>query len=275
MSFIEHRTYINKYGGYIGRPSTTCSTLSIPGVNTTLAGNNSGLWSVNDYYQAIKFGRWPVESDKLIQNFDTNNFYSYPEGGSVVYDLTALSGGKNGTIINASYDNTVNAILFNGATHTVALSSSYYSSMGGANFSVEAVFNRVTTFLNTNQVLFNFAGASTSGGYRLYANNSTFYWDGGTGTPSVGTTISNNTFYYVVGVRSATGIYMYLNGSLVSSNTNSTPVLNSSNPRIGYDSDNNGLRWVGYLSEFRVYDKALTSTDVANNFAVRRRVYSI
>ena len=276
MSYIvEQRVYLNKYGGLLGTIRGLSPTLNISGVNASIVGNNSGCWNVNDHFRGISRGQWPVVNDQIMTHYDVSNTYSYPDAGSTLYDLRAATGGRNGTISGVSLDPIEQAFFFNGVGATISMSSSDYTSMG-TSLSVEVVCRRDTTLTNVAQVLFNFAGSNTAGGYRFFAYNTGFVWDGGNGQSGVSTTISNGSNYHFVGVRTPSSILLYQNGALAGSFGGGGAGPNYSAPRIGYNSaPSAGERWIGMLYEFRVYNKALSANEVAFNFAVRRRRYNL
>jgi hypothetical protein len=79
-------------------------------------------------------------------------------------------------------------------------------------------------------------------------------------------TLSLNTWSYVVGTYDGSNIKLYINGVLVSSAAYSTLINNSSNVlRIGSGTNNTGAAypWIGALDEVRIYNRALTATEVA------------
>ena len=111
-------------------------------------------------------------------------------------------------------------------------------------------------------------------GYILYVNGSTLeYWTGnGSGwNTTVGPTISNDTWYHVAGTYdSATQTKrLYVNGALYSTSTAVTVALNTANPlRIGAGATEGAGQffWTGDLDEAAVFDRALTGTEIGNQY---------
>ena len=86
--------------------------------------------------------------------------------------------------------------------------------------------------------------------------------------------MSNDTWYYVVGVWSAgASINIYVNGYLET--TNATTRTNLRTSGIGWSlmRGNGGSYSNGSVSEFSVYPRVLTGPEILNNFELNKTKY--
>ena len=87
-------------------------------------------------------------------------------------------------------------------------------------------------------------------------------------------TLSTNTWYNLVMVSTGSQILLYINGNLdISVNTNG-PAFTANGIGIGADSQG-GTPFAGKIAEARVYNKALTSAEVQQNFNALRGRFGI
>ncbi len=78
---------------------------------------------------------------------------------------------------------------------------------------------------------------------------------------------SLNTWYNLVGVMSENDLYMYLNGILVASSTLNEGIGNSSATlKVGVRGDLNGYNLGGKIPIVKIYNRALTSSEILQNF---------
>ena len=96
----------------------------------------------------------------------------------------------------------------------------------------------------------------------------------------IGTTIANGDigeWNHVVATFNSTQIQLYVNNSLVGTDSTGTTILNNANDglAIGADRDTGGRYWDGKISQFRFYEKVLTSTEVESNYNARKGRYGL
>jgi hypothetical protein len=105
--------------------------------------------------------------------------------------------------------------------------------------------------------------------------------NGTTSTTSPSYTLSTNTWYQVVGVFNNTSnlITLYVNGVSRGSNSNSfVSIRNTTRPlSIGsFDGGGTFGQWVnGKIGIVRIYNSALSDSDVSKNFEADRDIYEI
>jgi len=89
------------------------------------------------------------------------------------------------------------------------------------------------------------------------------YGNGGTGWVNTGSTISFNTFVHLCGVKSGNNFYVYKNSTLIHSGT----LLIGSLSTLYLSSRANGSELVrSSISAFKLYNRALTSSEVTQNY---------
>ena len=237
----------------------------------------------NYNYNKNNFGL-PVSglvTDRLIMHLDAGDSSSYPGSGTTWSDLTANN--ADATLQNgASYSSSDGGFIdFDGtndhATVTEASLDSDTVFDGTSSFSICLWLNIDSLPSSTNYagspVLFKAAkracfftigdGSPTDKlGFRINTGS----WS----TPVLSNSLSLNTWYNIcVTYNPSSGFILYQNGSSVdtSSTTGSiTNLVSTTNTEIAGYTDSSGRYYDGSISSILVYDKALTSTEVAHNY---------
>lgn len=90
--------------------------------------------------------------------------------------------------------------------------------------------------------------------------------DGSDFSNAVGSTLSSSTWYHIVGVFDSGSITLYLNGSSDATASTSNNTLNTTTTNVTTGGPNYGGfdYYDGIIDDVRLYDKALTSTEVSN-----------
>jgi hypothetical protein len=100
----------------------------------------------------------------------------------------------------------------------------------------------------------------------------------GTGLVAVGyLALSNNTTYHIVVVQSSNNCSIYINGSLDKSASLSNPVLTISNENFlgRRGAPAYGAKLTGNIYLSKLYNRALSSTEILQNFNFYRSRYGI
>ena len=214
-----------------------------------------------------------VITNGLIQNLDANNSASYGGSGNI---WTDIAGTNHGTIVGGTFTTSGGVSFFNFPTANVP---SYVSAP--LNKTTSMTFNiwaRANTVPIPNCMLFN-AGVSPSGPDLFFENTviSWNIWDGSitsfkNGAVNVNsTTMIGNTAWhnYTICVdASNSNVKLYFDGVLAGtagywSPTRSTPTALFIG---GAGAGDNVWNWIGGISIFQSYNRALTATEVNTNF---------
>ena len=208
---------------------------------------------------------------------------SYPGTGTT---WTSLSTGTtyNGTLTNGPVwsGGTPGYFTFDGTNDWVDFGQSSSGSTTGS-FTYGGWVK--TTTSATQKVLIMRGNDSPSFGWSLYIskeNDNKFQASVVTTVPSLSTTnarsstvMSNDTWYYVVGVWTAgASIDIYVNGYLETT-TNASTKTNLRTSQVGWSlmRGNAGTFSNGSVSELSVYARALTGPEILNNFDLNKTKY--
>jgi Concanavalin A-like lectin/glucanases superfamily len=225
--------------------------------------------------------------DFIINNlrlyFNPSNNLSYPGSGTTINDITGNS--LNGTLSNITYTDTY--FSFNGTSSQVTVADNAVLEPGSGDWTMEAWFN-VSNTTGSKVILgkFDAGGGGEDVSYSIRIGNANLFAQVGNGTPSGFVNSGNyvitaNVWYQVVYVWNnvATNSFTtYINGVQVLTTSHSlVSLLNSTNP-LYLGSYNNGefSQWFnGKMGIVRIYNSALSASDVSKNFEANRNIYGI
>lgn len=224
----------------------------------------------------------PVSSNLQLY-YAPNNSSSYPGSGTTLFDLSGNS--LNGTLSNITYTNPY--LTYNGTNGTVSIADNASLEPNTGDFSLEA-WVYYTTITGSSRAVVSKTdngglAASWSYGLRTAANGIT-YFEVGNGTTSVTSpsfTASTGQWYQIVGVwtnLASNSIALYVNGVSQGSNSHSFgSVKNSSNPLYlgSYNGGEFSQYFNGRMGIFRYYSKALSGSEVAQNYNANKATYGL
>jgi len=225
-----------------------------------------------------------IVTDRLNWCLDAADRVSYPGSGTLFKDLGP--NGKNGTLTNSPVFSSNNGgrIYFAGTGPYINM---------GANPAANGIFSTSTMsfciwiYLPTPQaslgskticVASTGVGGAMFGPKMYYDTNGNLTWNikrAGGDIAGVGTTFSFNTFYNFVGTYDGT-IRLYVNGSQIGSGT-SWPGGISTNATIFTVAASDADTGYGNFYTYNVlmYNKALTATEILQNYNAQRRRFGI
>jgi len=184
-------------------------------------------------------------------------YYQLDEASGGVIDATGnLADGTN-TGATPNVTGKINtAYEFGGSSDNIATGISGNGLTTGT-FSAWAKSTDVTAY----QVIFGKENATTNNSFDLSINSSKANLKYGNQFLSGTTTLSNNTFYHVVGVSDGTSIYIYLNGSLENSALITGTASSTDNYFIG-NRLRSGGDFLGVIDEVGYWDKNIQPTEI-------------
>ena len=231
----------------------------------------------NNYVGPVVPAAPSIVTNGLVFNVDAANTTSYSGTGNVWSDLR----GTNNINFYSSSSYNVNA-------------NPTFSSDGGGSLVTTGIFGRsiansgitgsvarsMEAWVKFNSVAANavisIGGQSASQLYELmaYSNNAIeHYWGNFTQSSTV---LATNTWYHIVIVYDGTtNHYIYINGVQVG--ISATPTLNTTNTPI-YIGPAVTTTWGafdGKIAALRIYNRALTLSDVTNNFNVLKTRFGL
>ena len=225
----------------------------------------------------------PIVASGLVLYYDPSNSQSYPGSGTTLFDLT--SNALNGTMSNLTF--TSPYLTYNGTTSQVLRPDALALEPGASDFSIEVwlkydvVTGQTRTFLSKTDN----GGEAADWGYGFRTSTiSRVYFEVGNGTTSVTSPqfiVSPNTWYQVVGVWTnvaSNSIALYINGVLQGSNSHSfASVKNTSRPLYlgNYNGNEFPQQFDGDMGIVRYYNKALTGSEISQNFNADKTKYGL
>ena len=207
-------------------------------------------------------------TDGLVLCLDAANSKSYPGSGTTWTDLSGR--GNTGTLTNGPTYNSGNlgSLSFDGTNDYV---NAPLTKTATCTFSCWAR----TTTLAGSPMLFN-AGPNGNGPDIFFYNGKISWntWDGD-GNPLATTPASvtdGNYHYYVVVNDASSNTKLYYDGFLLGTATYKSAAANTNLTIGGNTSD---YMWNGNISNFSVYNRALTAAEIQQNFNATRSRFSI
>lgn len=225
--------------------------------------NNNGYWT--SYFSPIL-------------SLDAGNASSYPGSGTVWTDLV---GGKTFNLINGpSYSAGFGGLInFNAASSQYAQCNSSLSNLSTWSVAVWHYYTGSNVGSGMCLVTEVYPGSTGNINYSLgdnydNGNLSAGFFNGGwrtTGTHS----LSSNNWYHIVGTYDGSTIKLYVNGSLVKSNSyTGTPISSTAGIRLMRRWDNPDY-WDGLLSTVDIYDKAISASKVSSLYNMTKSRFGL
>ena len=218
-----------------------------------------------------------VITDGLVLYLDAANPKSYPGSGTAWGDISR--GGNNGTLTNGPTFNSANggSIVFDGVDDWTSFGN--ILNTGTNDFTISAWVKSTSTAVgNNNGIVYKRAtGFSTSPGYRLNMPNGAFnlYIADGVNFNTLSTvspSFNNGNWYNVVGIAIRTQkLQIFVNGQLniETASTLATSIDTSTNFAVGAlntSGTSTFHRFLGNISNVSVYNRALSATEVLQNY---------
>ena len=216
-----------------------------------------------------------IVKSNLVLDLDAGNLNSYPGTGNTWIDLTG--NGYNGTLINSPVFNPENGgcILFNGTTQRVSLGLVPTALRFTNNFTIN-IWLKFTNLAGVQTII----SCNENAGYGITANYytpgkvETRFWIKNKFTPTAGqlTSAFNITSWFnITATFNGTNVIFYRNGASIQSVSNVgnityssiQPLLIGANP-IG--SSTAEYHFKGRISQVQLYDRALSTTEILQNF---------
>jgi len=211
-----------------------------------------------------------IVTNGLILNLDSGKSSSYAGFGSSIYDLSGF--GNTGTLTNGPTFSGLNggAIVFDGTNDNIPFTITNY----GTTLSIEMWAKLKNFHLTMPFGFYEYDVFTFSGSLGFNTNNSDVYGISSSTVTNLG--ISNNWTHYIFEMRtdvSYTNNKIYINGNLqtlgtiVGTEDASKRTFNNGIGRIsGYYFSPNSYAMSMDLSQFRIYNRALTQQEVLQNY---------
>jgi hypothetical protein len=201
-----------------------------------------------------------IVTDGLVLYLDAANTRSYPGSGTVWSDLSR--GGNNGTLTNGPTFNSGNggSIVFDGSNDYVSVSSSTSLNEPKTIESWIYVTSQQTAMILSRGI----------GNYELYTFTDGFvytYWGNAFNASINNPSVTLNVWNQFCFTLSGTTETVYKNGSLIGSRTlNATPSYSNTGNLDIARRNTNTLYLNGRIPNIKIYNRALSSTEILQNY---------
>jgi hypothetical protein len=226
-----------------------------------------------------------ITTNSLVLCLDAANPKSYPGSGTAWTNL--VSNSNNGTLINGvAYDSANNgSLVFDGVNDYVSADiPNFFTSYVTEQITIETWINVPASATWNNAYEGVIVGRGNYGGshglFRSLTNNRINAWfrqSGATyGAVFAGGNITRDAWYQCVAIWTGSAAQLYINGNLIqsisgtlgSTISNEAFIIGGNNTAGGAPAS----YFTGKIASTKIYSRALTSTEVFNNFdAVRGR----
>jgi hypothetical protein len=250
------------------------------GANTASLASCLNYFATQTNYSVVNLDYEDIVTSGSLLTLDAGFTTSYPTTGSTWYDLSGNS--YNGTLTNGPTFNSSNngSIVFDGTDDYVITSNTTYNFSTNANFTYCAwIYPGFSSTSNTGRAVINSTSPSNPN-IRAYLRwegpGLGFYFDMATSAwYTTSTTFSANTWHYLCFTHNSSnsGSY-YFDGTAVTtvSNPGSLAAITNNPITIGYGSINS-YYWSGRISNVQIYNRALTASEVLQNYNAQRTRY--
>ena len=226
-----------------------------------------------------------VVLSNLVLYFDPSNPSSYPGSGTTITDLSG--NGRNGTMSNISF--TSPYFTYNGSSSQILIADNELLEPGSGDWTMEVWVNQSVSGNDVVLGKFDPGGQSADVSYSIRTTGTTYYSQLGSGAGSGATLFVNstnhvgtlNTWYQIVYVFTnvaANTFQTFVNGNSIGSVNHSLASLLNTSANLYLGSYNNGeyAQWFdGKIGITRLYNRALTSTEVLNNYNADKSKYGL
>ena len=247
-SFISLAQYVSNQ---FGTPQTFSSA-----TDASIWLTNNGYW--NTYVAPVLY-------------LDAGNPASYPTTGTTWTDLI---GGKVFDLIDGPTYNSGNGgyINFSASIGQYANCSTSLSTLSTWSVGVWHYYTGQNVGSSPCIVTEVYPGNTGTINYALGSLNDdnpnleTGFFTAGWNQTTAGYTLTANTWYYIVGTYNGNQINLYVNNNLVRTTNTATASISSNGGINLMKRWDNPEFWDGYLSTVEIYDKALTQSQITNNW---------
>lgn len=210
-------------------------------------------------------------TDGLVLCVDAANRKSYAGHGTTINDLSG--NGRNGVLTNGPTFSTTNAgtISFDGTNDKIILNDTLATAFTTLYWTTDIWFKINDGYAGYDAMLGNgypFQLYFQAGKIKAYlssnAPSAAYFLSGMTSTQ----TLSVDTWYNLIFVRSNTAYYYYINGALDKTSSSNTSVMAvGQNLQIGnLWTNNDTYAWDGDISNVKIYNKSLSPIEVLQNY---------
>lgn len=220
-----------------------------------------------------------IVTNGLILHVDLSNSNSYSGTGNTVYDISGF--GNTFSLINGPTFSRSNGGNMSFDGNNDYLEASSFSGVGKTYFTLNLWFYKPTSWANAYRKLAIIGSSHFTSLYMSEGPGPIFYFGiglSGSGQigPEAATMPSLNQWHMATGTWDGSNVKLYIDGVLVGSVAGSgtyPSTFDTSTFKIGYGYGSE--YFTGYISKVQLYDRALSATEIMQNFNALRERYNI
>ena len=210
-----------------------------------------------------------IVTDGLVVYLDAGNTRSYTGSGNTAYDLSGS--GNTSALTNGPTFNSSNL-----GTFVLDVSNDYILVNSQSNILSKTAYTKIayiyiSNFSTVNNIIS--GGFSGQHAFWMFGTNKLNAGHNGAWNTVVGaTSLSLNTWYFAaVTYSDSTGWKLYLNGR--EDGTSATTTTFNGNQEIVIGAYSSGNNFTGRISNIQVYNRALTATEIFQNYHATKGRY--
>jgi hypothetical protein len=211
-----------------------------------------------------------VVTDGLVLYLDAANTKSYVSGSTTWIDIAARN---NGTLVNGPTFNGANggSLIFDGVNDYVLINDGIYSINGGT---LNLWFKRTAT---TGIIIGSYGGSGNQRTPTFYQNLSNIGWEfGSLVVKNTGVSFTNNTWFNMsMTFNSSFNVNVYINSVLTNTETSLNPISFWNQFVVGRYGNFGSSYANGNFSMVQVYNRALSATEVLQNYNALKGRYGL
>lgn len=221
------------------------------------------------------FGGSNIVTNGLVLCLDAANIKSYPGSGTTWTDLSGL--GNNGSIKAGAAYNSLGWFNFN---HLSSDFNGYNGYIDAGNPTSLQLSSDITieTWINPDSTTGKGNMVSKNGNdgyrYRISPTGQIEFFARGGENVITGGTVPNGAWSHCVVTGDSSGLKVYVNGTLVASNSTAYSPYNAQNGNLTIGIDiQNAERFDGKIAVCKIYNRALTATEIKQSYNATRERY--
>jgi hypothetical protein len=233
---------------------------------------------LEDYFSTKKrfYPEENIVTNGLVLNIDPSKSNSYSGTGNTIYDLSGF--GNTGTLNNNPSFSAFNGggFIYNGSNHYINFKNSNSLTFSDNNQISLAAWIYTTTTAADKFIFYRNSTSST--GYVFYLKNSGLAVQFGNGTTlhtiQSGISVTSG-YFYVAATLDGSLIKLYVNGASIASTTFTGTLYNTA-ADISIGAANVSTRYFdGNIYSAYLYNRALSATEISQNFNATRNKFGI
>lgn len=240
----------------IARSQGATSTVTTTAGALNYFASQSDMMVVNKNYNNIV-------TSGLVLNVDASFVASYPISGTSWYDLSGS--GNTGTLVNGPTFNTNGWINFDGGNNRVTLG--YSPTLINTSITQEAWVNATSFIYGWHGIISNMPEWGTGFSLQIGTTQRIAAMVSGAYL-TTSWTPKTNTWYHIVATHRSSDTLnsLYVNGVLENTSTRSISYTTSAVTTIGVFYTSNSLHFLGNMTNVRSYNRALSQSEVLQNY---------